>query len=205
MKKTNTKGENVKSENKIEDLPTNFKYQGKFYLTPGEIKTVLNELKKTKHSTRNYLMIYLMYRHGFRVSELINLKYGNFLFDINRIEVNRLKDGISTTHPLLGSELRAIKKYIRIRKPKNKHDYFFLTERKEPFSRKGINYILKEVEKKTNIRVTPHMIRHSTGFYMANKGLSLRTIQEYLGHKNVKSTVIYTQIAGHKFNNIWDE
>ena len=59
---------------------------------------------------------------------------------------------------------------------------------------------------KPNSRVTsrhPHMLRHSYGFYLANRGQDLRLIQDYLGHRDPKHTVHYTRIAGSRFEGLW--
>ncbi|MEE9573562.1 MAG: tyrosine-type recombinase/integrase [Candidatus Neomarinimicrobiota bacterium] len=50
-----------------------------------------------------------------------------------------------------------------------------------------------------------HMLRHSTGFYLANKGKDTRSIQSYLGHANIKNTVIYTNLSAERFNDFWDD
>lgn len=201
--KEETKGRNVQSENLSQDLPTNFSEKGKFFLTTSEIETVLKELKNTRHPIRNHLMILMMYRHGFRVSELIDVRMSDLDMDSHRIYVRRIKKGLSTHQPMKGDEVRALKRYLRIRSKLGTSDYLFLNERKEPFSRKAVNYILDAVSEKTGLRITPHMLRHSCGYYLADNGTDLRTIQDYLGHRDPKHTVIYTQIAGSRFNNLW--
>lgn len=196
-------GQTVKSLKEPLDLPTNFKEKGKFFLTTSEIETVLKQLKKTRHPVRNHLMILMMYRHGFRVSELIDVKLSDIDLDSYRIWVRRIKKGLSTHQPMNGDEVRALKRYLRLRKNMGTSNYLFLNERKEPFTRKAVNYMLTSISNKTGIRVTPHMLRHSCGYYLASNGTDLRTIQDYLGHRDPKHTVIYTQIAGSRFNNLW--
>jgi site-specific recombinase XerD len=51
--------------------------------------------------------------------------------------------------------------------------------------------------------IHPHMLRHSTGFYLANKGIDTRAIQAYMGHANIKNTVIYTTLSANRFKNFW--
>ncbi len=63
--------------------------------------------------------------------------------------------------------------------------------------------MLTTISEKTGMKVTPHMLRHSWGYYLVDIGTDLRTIQDYLGHKDPKHTVIYTQIARSRFNNLW--
>jgi len=51
--------------------------------------------------------------------------------------------------------------------------------------------------------VHPHMLRHSTGYALANKGTDTRTLQAYLGHRSIQSTVRYTELAPGRFKNLW--
>lgn len=53
--------------------------------------------------------------------------------------------------------------------------------------------------------IHPHMLRHSTGFYLANQGHDTRAIQSYLGHANIKNTVIYTELAPNRFKGFWKD
>ena len=53
------------------------------------------------------------------------------------------------------------------------------------------------------LSVHPHMLRHATGFYLANTGVDTRTIQAYLGHRNIMHTVRYTQLAPDRFRTLW--
>ncbi|WP_082209940.1 tyrosine-type recombinase/integrase [Fischerella sp. PCC 9605] len=54
-------------------------------------------------------------------------------------------------------------------------------------------------------RVHAHMLRHGTGSYLANRGTDTRTIQSYLGHKNIQHTVRYTELASVRFQGLWDD
>ncbi|MCD8525220.1 MAG: tyrosine-type recombinase/integrase, partial [Gammaproteobacteria bacterium] len=53
--------------------------------------------------------------------------------------------------------------------------------------------------------IHPHMLRHSTGFYLANHGHDTRAIQSYLGHANIKNTVIYTELSPKRFEKFWKD
>ena len=53
--------------------------------------------------------------------------------------------------------------------------------------------------------IHPHMLRHSTGFKLANDGQDTRAIQLYLGHRNIQHTVLYTQLATDRFNDFWKD
>ena len=57
----------------------------------------------------------------------------------------------------------------------------------------------------TSLRVHPHMLRHSTGYKLANDGRDTRSIQSYLGHKNIQHTVRYTELAPGRFKDFWKD
>ena len=61
------------------------------------------------------------------------------------------------------------------------------------------------VEAELPFPIHPHMLRHSTGYYLANSGQDTRAIQSYLGHKNITHTVRYTELSSKRFNNFWQD
>jgi len=102
--------------------------------------------------------------------------------------------------------LRALRAWLREREsyPNSNSNYLFLSER-GPLTRQAINYLVKETGKRAKLAfdVNPHMLRHSTGYYLANRGYDTRLIQDYLGHKNIMHTVRYTRTAASRFENLW--
>ena len=102
------------------------------------------------------------------------------------------------TSRLLGDELRA----LRVLKRAAKSAFTFVSERDAPFT------LAKLIERagnaaKIGFKVHPHMLRHATGFVLANKGTDTRTLQAYLGHRSIQSTVRYTELALGRFKNLW--
>ena len=55
------------------------------------------------------------------------------------------------------------------------------------------------------IKAHPHMLRHATGYVLANQGTDTRTLQAYLGHRNISNTVRYTELAAARFKNLWKD
>ena len=53
--------------------------------------------------------------------------------------------------------------------------------------------------------VHPHMLRHACGYQLANKGVDTRSLQAYLGHKNIQHTVRYTELAPTRFKDFWSD
>ena len=182
--------------------PSNKSRREREYLTEPEIKELISSAINTNHINRNRLIIYMMFYHGLRVSELIFLKWGQICLKNAIIHINRAKNGVPSIHPLKKNEIKLLKKLDSY---KNRSGYIFLTERATPFSSRQIHYIIDRISKHSslNILVHPHMLRHSCGYYLANKGIDTRSIQAYLGHADIKSTVIYTEISPSRFMNFF--
>jgi integrase len=183
----------------VDDRPKNF-------LTDAEIASFLKAARKGRHGARNYAMVLTAYRHGLRVSELINVRMAHLDLDTGHLFVRRLKGSLSTSQPLEGDEIRALRAWLRhrIHTPCCNSPLLFLSER-GPMTRQAFNYICAEVGMRAglNIKVFPHMLRHSCGYALANKGRDTRLIQDYLGHRNITHTQIYTRTAPVRFEGLW--
>ena len=103
-----------------------------------------------------------------------------------------------------GIELRALR---QLRRDNNNTLYVFVSERKAPLTTRTVHHIIARAGKESNLGFTihPHMLRHSTGFYLANRGCDTRAIQNYMGHANIKNTVIYTELAPQRFKDFWQD
>src|SRR5512135_758987 len=180
--------------------------RGKDFLTDAEMSRFLKAARSGRHGTRNYAMMLMTFRHGLRVSELIDMRVRDIDFETGRLFVRRKKGSLSTHQPIEGDELRAIRAWLRERERRSDahSSYLFLSER-GPLTRQAINYITEQISKiaKLKIAVHPHMLRHLTGYYLANKGFDTRLIQDYLGHKNITHTVRYTRTAAVRFEGLW--
>ena len=144
----------------------------------------------------------MMYRHGLRVSEAVALRRDNVNLQGARLWVRRLKSGLSVEHPIAGDELRAIKRYLSTRT--DQLPWLFLSERGQPLTRSSVQYLVRVAGESAGLQgVHPHMLRHSCGYYLADRGTDLRTIQDYLGHRDPRHTVHYTRVAGRRFEGLW--
>ena len=135
------------------------------------------------------------YRHGLRVSELCALTWDQVDFTAADIVVKRAKGGKQTVHPLTGTELRV----LRQEWPQGQH--LFTNERGAPMSPNGFAKMLERVGVEAGFawKVHPHMLRHGCGYKLANDARDTRTIQDYLGHRSIQSTVRYTELAATRF------
>ncbi len=174
------------------------------FLTETEIEKLLDAARAGRHGFRDWFIIFMMYRHGLRVSELCRMKIEDFDESNRRIWIERLKGSLSTWHPLPSDELRAIRKWLRTRTD-TAFPEMFISERAEPFQRQSINYIIRRAGEtaKLSFRVYPHMLRHSCGYSLGNKGYDTRLIQDYLGHRNSQHTARYTRTAAERFMGLW--
>jgi len=178
----------------------------KDFLTEAEMKRFLDAARHGRYDARNYAMMLMAYRHGLRVSELVDLRLKDLDLETGRLYVRRKKGSLSTHQPIEGDELRALRAWLREREQRRdaRSPYLFLSER-GPMVRQAVNYLVGEIGKRAKLRfhVHPHMLRHSTGYYLANRGYDTRLVQDYLGHKNIAHTVRYTRTAAVRFEGLW--
>ena len=183
----------------------NTDYREREYLTEREVNQIMKSAKSIgRHGHRDATMILLAYRHGLRVSELVRLKWLQVDLFQGKLYVHRRKNGVHSTHPLAGVELRALRKQQR-EYPEN--PFVFISERKAPLTEYTFRKLLTRAAKVANIKlaVHPHMLRHSTGFKLANDGKDTRSIQHYLGHRNIQNTMRYTELSSERFNDFWSD
>jgi integrase len=171
------------------------------HLTEREVELLIETTKANRWRQRDSAMILMAFRHGLRASELCELQWSDVEFESGTLHLRRAKGGSTSTHPLLGDELRA----LRILKRDAKSPFVFVSERGAPFSTSGWARLVERagVGAKIPFPVHPHMLRHACGFVLANRGTDTRTLQEYLGHRSIQSTVRYTELAPGRFRNLW--
>ena len=171
------------------------------HLTEHEIDKLVEAAKGNRWGQRDTTMILIAFRHGLRASELCGLQWSDVEFETGTLHLCRTKGGTTATHPLLGDELRA----LRSLKRDAKSPFIFVSERGAPFTVSGFAKLVERagIEAKLPFKVHPHMLRHATGYALANRGVDTRSLQAYLGHRSIQSTVRYSELAPGRFKNIW--
>jgi integrase len=173
------------------------------YLTDAEVERLTEAAKANRHGHRDATMILVAYRHGLRVSELVDLRWDQIDFDRATLAVRRVKRGTPSTHPIQGDELRALRKLQREQEPKS--PFVFTSEHGSPFTTAGFARLVERAGEAAGFKFKahPHMLRHACGFALANKGHDTRALQAYLGHRNIQHTVRYTELSPDRFKNFW--
>jgi integrase len=173
------------------------------HLTAAEVELLVEAAKRNRWGHRDSTMILLAWRHGFRVSELVDLRWDQIDFASATLHVRRVKRGTPATHPILGDELPALRRLQREQAPIS--PFVFTSERAGPFTTAGFARMMERagVEAGMPFKVHPHMLRHACGFALANNGHDTRALQAYLGHRNIQHTVRYTELSPTRFKDFW--
>jgi len=173
------------------------------YLTESEVERLMEAVKGNRWGHRDATMILVTYRHGLRASEVVDLRWDQIEFKTGNLHVRRVKQGTPSTHPVLGDELRALRRLQREQEAKS--SFVFTSERGAPFSPAGFARMIERagIEAKLAFKAHPHMLRHACGYKLANDGHDTRALQAYLGHKNIQHTVRYTELAPTRFKDFW--
>ena len=173
------------------------------YLTEHEVEALMEAARQNRHGHRDATMILVAFRHGLRAAEAVDLRWDQVDFRTATLHVRRVKRGTASTHPILGEELRALRKLQRDQEPKS--PFVFTSERGAPFTTAGFARMLERAgtEAKLGFKAHPHMLRHACGYALANKGHDTRALQAYLGHRNIQHTVRYTELSPTRFKDFW--
>jgi len=174
------------------------------YLTCDEVSALLRAAKKSRHGARNHAMILLAYRHGLRSSELVSLRVSDLDLATGTIYCRRAKGSRSSLHPMKPDEVASLEKVLRDRKLQVS-EFVFQSERADRMSRSAFWRIVSKAGARAGLPVKTyaHLLRHSCGYFLANKGCDLRLIQDYLGHKQIQNTVRYTALNPARFAGLW--
>lgn len=166
-------------------------------LSRGEIEKILNSLKNNKHK----LLLSLAYGSGLRVSEIVSLKIEDLDFEELTVHIKQAKgqkDRISVIPEKLCDDLK------NLIAGREKNDFVFASERGGKLTTRSAQKVFENALKISNIKkmATFHSLRHSFATHLLENGVDVRYIQELLGHQNIRTTQIYTQVTNPNLKNI---
>ena len=185
---------------------TNGAYRIREHLTEAEMDKLLAALNRNRHGHRDWLVGLIIYRHGLRVSEACDLRWDDIDLQKRTIIVRRLKGSTDSVHYLERDELNGLKHLQRQQQANGiTAAYVFINERGQPFGRMGIGRMVERAGEAARLPfpVHVHMLRHSTGYALAARGMDTRRLQHFLGHASITNTVRYTAMSPEPFKDIW--
>ena len=180
-------------------------------LTTREVDLLLCQPKPGEHNgLRDKAMLELLYASGIRVSELVDLNITDFDPRVGylRCRGKGMKERIV---PIGTMAINYVSEYLDNSRAKllkkNGEPALFVNHHGYRMTRQGFWKILKKYARKTNIEgdITPHTLRHSFATHLLENGADLRSVQEMLGHSDISTTQIYTQITRRKIREVYDK
>ena len=181
---------NISVKNKEKRLP--------IYATIEEINMIMNSFGNDENDILNHAILELIYCCGLRVSESCNLLVNQI--DLKNKYVRVLGKGSKERIiPIPEDSLGILNEYFNIIRPifvKKKINNFFINKYGRKISSEYVENMLKLTCEKLNItkKLTPHKLRHSFATHLLERNADLRSIQELLGHSDIKTTEIYTHV-----------
>jgi len=166
--------------------------------------------RKTPEGLRDQAMLEVLYATGLRVTELVSLDVDSVALDKNPLVRCMGKGAKERAIPIHDQALLALTRYLNDGRPKvvrnAKERALFVNRRGDRLTRQGFWLILKAYAREARIEtlVTPHTLRHSFATHMLRGGAPLRNVQELLGHANISTTQVYTQITDEHVRHVYE-
>ena len=177
--------------------------RGRDFLTADEVERPLKAARGGRFGVRDYAMLLLAFRHGLRATELTTLRCKDLSLEEARVWVTRRKGGLSTSQPLAGDELRALKTYLN--KRADGLPWLFLSSQGTQMTRQNFYYLVREAGGRAGLgSVHQHMLRHARGHALADKGMDPRLLQDWLGHRDIRHTAWYSRTSSTRFDGFWE-
>jgi integrase/recombinase XerD len=182
-------------------------------ISPEQVDELLEQplRRDTPEAKRDKAMLELLYATGMRVSELVSLDVDNVSLVVDHAYVRCMGKGFKErTIPIHEHAADAVKIYLKEARPRlvgaGPETALFVNRRGERLTRQGFWLILKTYARAANIgaSVTPHTLRHSFATHMLKGGAPLRNVQELLGHANISTTQVYTQLTNEHVRDVYD-
>ena len=182
-------------------------------ISPEEVDELLEQplRRSTPEAKRDKAMLELLYATGMRVTELVSLNITDIILNDGNAYVRCLGKGAKErTVPIHDHAAQSLLTYLRDSRRKlvrtSQEKALFVNRRGERLTRQGFWLILKGYAQSAHIpsTVTPHTLRHSFATHMLRGGAPLRHVQELLGHANISTTQVYTQLTNEHVREVYD-
>jgi len=204
----------LKTQNIIDNNPvvliSNPKLEKKLpkYLNYEDLEKLLNIYpKNTNIGIRNSLVLEMLYSTGIRVSELINIKLNDISLGDKTIKITgkgnkeRIVYFGSICHNLLKLYLDKSYNELNI----NNLIYLFVSKTGKQINDRQVRFIVADaaIMSGINMKISPHVLRHTFATHMLNDGADLRSVQELLGHENLSTTQVYTHLTNNRIRRVY--
>lgn len=182
-------------------------------ISPEQVDELLEQplRRDTPEAKRDRAMLELLYATGMRVSELVALNLESAVLRADAAYVRCMGKGAKERAiPIHEQAAQRVQEYLDDARPflvrKGEEKALFVNRRGERLTRQGFWLILKSYAKSANIsaHVTPHTLRHSFATHMLKGGAPLRSVQELLGHANISTTQVYTQLTTDHVREVYE-
>jgi len=179
------------------------------YLKYKDLERMINSIDtSSKEGIQNKLIIELLYSTGIRVSELVNIKLKDIKIKENQITI--LGKGNKERIVLFGKTAKTvleqyIKEYKEYYQGNIMNEYLLINKKGKPLTTNKIELIVKKITRECSLKhnISPHTLRHTFATHMLENGADLKTVQELLGHENLKTTAIYTHVTNERLKHVF--
>lgn len=170
-----------------------------------QVKTLFDNIRITARSDfKFYVILHLLYATGARISEIESLTLEMINLADGYIEIKDDKERKDRKAPLTEGTKHLLELYIRYSTSKDSR-YLFRQDTKQRSLNKWVNYRLRKETKRLGLpHVTCHSLRHTIGTHLLKNGADIREVQEYLGHKKIRNTEVYTRVLVEDLKKVID-
>lgn len=177
-------------------------------LSVEDTKKLLDSEVKSSMFIRDAAILELLYASGLRISEVLIIKINDINFESGFLRVMG-KGSKERVVPMNHRASERIKKYMKELRPGlldgRQSPYLFLTGRGKPMTRQRFWQALKGFAGSADLKLTPHMLRHSFATHLLDGGADLRSVQKMLGHSDIATTQIYTKVSSDRIKKVYQE
>ena len=162
----------------------------------------VDKMLRATQNIKHVAMLYALYGHGLRLNELLGLRLEDLLWDRNQVFINKGKGYKDRYIPMSQEFKELIKTYIHEFTPQ--YWLFEGRDQQSPYSERSVQEVVRSCARKAGItmKVTPHMLRHSYATHLMDCGTQLPYVKELLGHKDIKTTMVYTHVTTARIENV---